>query len=108
MLGKDSRPFTIYGHQGFEGSATYDIVVATGDERASKRKLEALKRVEEHERLRVYSPYSYQNEVRSKKKSKWGKKGPRKFTKPLAWKSPWPDQDPAEFSDMDTDWNDIK
>ena len=92
------------------GSAAYDIAFNATEERASKRKLEALKRVEEHERLHAYSVSKQQSESRSKKKcwgAKRGKKGARKFTKPLAWKSPWPEQDTGELSDMETDWTDI-
>ncbi len=90
------------------GSVAYDIAFSASEERASKRKLEALKRVEEQERLHAYSVSKQQSESRGKKRgAKRGKKGPRKFTKPLAWKSPWPDQDTADLSDMDTDWADI-
>jgi hypothetical protein len=93
------------------GSVAHDIAFNATEERASKRKLEALKRVEEQERLRAYSVSKQQNETRGRKKcwrAKRGKKGPRKFSKPLAWKSPWPEHDAAaELSDMETDWTDI-
>ena len=69
------------------GSAAYDIAFGANEERARKRKLEALKRVEEQERLHAYNVSRQQSESRGKKKcwgAKWGKKGTRKFSKPLA------------------------
>ena len=104
----------MYGQMPFENgaSAAYDIAFGANEERATKRKLEAIKRVEEQERLHAYSISRQQRDRESKSKKKcWGakkgRKGPRKFTKPLQWKSPWPDQDSADLSDMDTEWTDI-
>ena len=91
-------------------SAAYDIVFGANEERARKRKLKALKRVEEQERLHAYNVSRQQSESRGKKKcwgAKRGKKGTRKLSKPLAWKSSWPGQDTADLSDMENDWTDI-
>lgn len=111
MNSQDNRPFTIYGQMPFKnGSAAYDIVFSTNEERTSKRKLEALKRVEEHGRLRAYNVATQNSKSRGKKKcwgAERGKNATKKFSKPLAWKWPWPDQDNADLSDMDTDWTDI-
>ena len=89
------------------GPVAYDIAFGANEERASKRKLEALKRVEEQERLHAYNVSGQQSESRDKKKcwgSRRGKKGTRKFSKLPARKSAWPGQDTADLSDMETDW----
>ena len=86
------------------GSTAYDIAFSASEERASKRKLEALKRAEEHDRLRAYNVSTQHSESGCKKKcreAKRDKKGTRKIS--LAWKSPWPDQDNADPSDMHID-----
>ena len=50
------------------GSVAYDIAFGANEERARKRKLKALKRVEEQERLHAYNVSRQQSESRGKKK----------------------------------------
>lgn len=91
-----------------------DIGLSVGEERAGKRKLEALKRVEDHERLPLShlsrrQPKDSESKGSKKKRAgaKRGKNEFRRFTKPLAWKSPWPDDENADMSGVETDWTDI-
>lgn len=95
----------------FDGGVAYDIIFAANEERAGKRKLEAIKRPElqeKHERNSFdVSRKHRDHERRGRKKCGGKKKGRRgrKFPKPLSWKSPWPEQDGD--SDTDVEWTDI-
>lgn len=101
----------------FDGGVAYDIIFGANEaERASKRKLEAIRRTEEHDRQEWpsfgASGHLRDNEHHGKKKcgaKKKGRRAARKFPKPLAWRSPWPEQDGAGGGDSETDaeWLDI-